>query len=132
MPHREIEVILARQLASYLSMPIFIVDPEGNLAFYNEPAESILGRRFEETGEMPAAEWSTIFTPTDEEGAPLPSETLPLMIALAERRPAYRRFWIRGLDGMPHYIGVTAFPLSGQSDRFLGAVALFWEEEEIK
>jgi PAS domain-containing protein len=46
MPQLEIEMILMRQLASYLAMPIFIVDPVGNLVFYNEPAESILGRRF--------------------------------------------------------------------------------------
>jgi len=129
MPHREIEVILARHLASYLKMPIFIVDPQGNLIFYNESAESILGRRFEETGEMPATEWATIFTPTDEQGDPLAPETLPLMIALTERRPAYRRFWIQGLDGIQHSIGVTAFPLIGQADRFIGAMALFWEEE---
>jgi len=53
---KDIEVILSRHLASCLAMPIFIVDPVGNLLFYNEPAELILGRRFEETGEMPASE----------------------------------------------------------------------------
>lgn len=128
MPQREIEVILARQLASYLNMPVFIVDPEGNLVFFNEPAESILGRRFEETGEMTASEWSTVFTPMDEHGNALAPDLLPLMIALADRKPAYRQFWIRGLDGARHYIGVSAFPLIGQANRFLGAVALFWEE----
>ena len=35
MAHEEIEVILARQLASYLAMPIFIVDPQGTLLYYN-------------------------------------------------------------------------------------------------
>ena len=39
MPQQEIEMILVRQLASYLAMPIFIVDPQGTLVFYNEPAE---------------------------------------------------------------------------------------------
>ena len=56
MPQREIEVILTRQLASYLSLPIFIVDTGGTLVFYNEPAERIHGHRLEETGEMPADE----------------------------------------------------------------------------
>jgi len=130
MDSKEIEVILTRHLASYLAMPMFIVDPVGNLVFYNEPAEGILGRRFEETGEMPASEWSTVFTPRDEAGAPLPPETLPLMIALNERRPAYRTFWISGLDGVPRHLEVTAIPLVGQSDRFLGAVAIFWEVTE--
>ena len=47
-----IEIILSRQLADCLSMPVFITDTVGNLIFYNEPAENLLGTRFEETGEM--------------------------------------------------------------------------------
>ncbi len=129
MWQKEIEAILARQLASYLAMPIFIVDPQGTLIFYNEPAEKILGRRFEDTGEMPVAEWSTIFKPTDETGAPLAPETLPLVIALKERRPAHRSLRIYGLDGVLRQIEVTAFPLIGQAERYLGAVAIFWEIE---
>ena len=50
-----IQIILIRQLAGYLGMPLFLVDPKGDLLFYNEPAEAILGRRFEETGAMPAS-----------------------------------------------------------------------------
>jgi PAS domain-containing protein len=127
MPQREIEVILMRQLASYLTLPIFIVDPEGRLLFYNEPAEAILGRRFEETGEMSGDEWAQIFTASDGDGTPLPPEELPLMIALRERHPAHRRFVIRGLDAVHREIEVTAFPLVGHAGRHLGAVALFWE-----
>lgn len=81
MAQREIEVILARQLSNYLALPVFLADPEGNLIFYNEPAERILGRRFEETGELPASEWSVQFHPTDPEGNPMPPEELPLMRA---------------------------------------------------
>jgi PAS domain-containing protein len=124
---KEVEIILARHLASTLAMPIFIVGPAGDLLFYNEPAETILGRRFEETGEMPANEWATMFTPTDVAGIPVPPDALPLMIALTERRPAHQHFWIRGLNGVRRHIEVTAFPLVGQADRFLGALAIFWE-----
>lgn len=127
MHQKEIEVILARQLASYLAMSIFIVDPQGTLLYYNEPAERILGRRFEETGEMPVGEWSTIFEPTDEAGRPLKPEALPLVIALNERRPAHGSFWINGLDGVQRHIEVTAFPLIGQAERYVGALAIFWE-----
>jgi len=130
MPQKEIEMILARHLASYLAMPIFIVDPQGNLLFYNEPAESILGRRFEETGEMPVAVWSTIFKPTDEKGSPIDPASHPLVVALTLRCPAHRGFWIRGLDGVLRHIEVVAFPLVGQADRFLGAIAIFWEITE--
>jgi PAS domain-containing protein len=124
---KEIEVILMRQLASYLDMPVFLVDPTGNLVFYNERAEGILGRRFEETGEMPASEWGTVFVPRDESGQILPPEQLPLMIAITEQRPAYRAFSIRGLDGVERFIEVTAFPLVGLQGRHLGAAAIFWE-----
>ena len=31
----------------YLSVLMFLVDPKGNLPFYNEPAETVLGRRFD-------------------------------------------------------------------------------------
>jgi PAS domain-containing protein len=127
MPQQEIEMILVRQLASYLAMPIFIVDPQGTLVFYNEPAELILGRRFEETGEMPSAEWSTIFEPTDEAGKPIAPEDNPLVIALAERRPTHRVLWIRGLDKVRRHLEVTCFPLIGQARRYMGAMAIFWE-----
>jgi PAS domain-containing protein len=127
MPQQAIEIILIRQWAAYLAMPVFVVDPEGTLLFYNEPAEAILGRRFDETGAMPADEWSVIFEPTDEEGVPLPPEALPLMIALSARRPAHRCFAMTGLDGVLRRLEVTAFPIIGQGERFLGAMALFWE-----
>jgi PAS domain-containing protein len=108
-------------------MPIFIVNPDGDLIFYNEPAESILGTRYAETGIMPATEWSTVFHPMDQTRTLLPPEELPLMIALAKRHPAHKLFWIEGLDGILREIEVTAFPLVGQADRFLGAIAIFWE-----
>ncbi|MDZ7613474.1 MAG: PAS domain-containing protein [Flavobacteriaceae bacterium] len=50
MSSKEIEIILSGQWADSLSVPVFIVDTMGNLLFYNEPAEEILGLRFEETG----------------------------------------------------------------------------------
>lgn len=127
MPQQEIEVILARHLSEYLVMPIFIVNPAGDLIFYNEPAEAILGQSYSETGLMPASEWSTVFHPVDSQGRPIPPEELPLMIALQERRPSHKIIWVRGLDEVLREIGVTAFPLIGQAERFLGAMAIFWE-----
>jgi PAS domain-containing protein len=127
MPQQEIEVILARHLSEYLVMPIFIVNPAGDLIFYNEPAEAILGQSYSETGLMPSSEWSTVFNPVDSQGRPIPPEELPLVIALQERHPAHKTIWIHGLDGVSREIGVTAFPLIGQADRFLGAIAIFWE-----
>ena len=123
----EVEVILLRQVASYLAMPIFLVDPEGTLVYYNEPAERLLGYRYDETGAMPIGEWSTIFVPRDEDGQPIPAFELPLGIALARGEPAHGTMWIDALDDQTHHITVTAVPLIGQHDRRLGAMAIFWE-----
>jgi PAS domain-containing protein len=130
MSQHEIEVILARQLAEYLAMAIFIVDPAGDLLYYNEPAEAVLGSRYVETGPMPASEWSTVFKPMDQDGKAILPEELPLMIAMTKLHPAHKTFWIEGLDNAMRQIEVTAFPLLAQADRFLGAIAIFWEVPE--
>ena len=128
MVQKPIELILMRQLASSLVMPVFLVDPSGTLVYYNEPAEEMLGVRFDETGEMPASEWTTRWKPSDADGAPLAPERLPLMVALAECRPDHGELWIQGGDGRRRHIQATGIPLVTVSDRLLGAVAIFWEE----
>jgi PAS domain-containing protein len=128
MAQKAVELILMRQLASYLAVPIFLVDPEGDLLFYNEPAERLLGRRYDESGEMPREEWATAFAPAAEDGTPLPAAALPLSVALERGTADHRAMIIRGLDGVARRIAVTAFPLIGQGGRRLGAVAIFWEQ----
>lgn len=130
MAQYAIELILSRQLASQLAVPAFLVDSEGTLLYFNQPAESILGRRFEDAGPMPVDRWSRDFVPTDESGQPLTAEQLPLVIALRLRRPAHSRFWIVGMDGRRRRIGTTAIPLIGAANRLCGALALFWEETD--
>ena len=131
MPQKPIELILVRRLASYLSIPMFVVDADGTMLFYNEPAESLLGRRFDEAGEMKLEVWSTIFLPRDEHGEALPPEALPLSVAIRERRPAHRIIQFTGLDGVSKRIEITAFPLAGLSGRHLGAVAAFWSVDSV-
>ena len=130
MPQHEIEVILTRQLASYLTLPIFIVGSDGTLIFYNEPAEVILGMRFEETGELSADEWARALVVTDEHGTPLAREMRPMLMALTEQRPVHCEIWGQGWDHVRKRIEITAFPLIGQAGRQLGAVAIFWEAEK--
>jgi len=122
-----IEIILTRQLAGYLSLPLFLVDPKGTLLFYNEPAEAVLGQRFNETGVMPAEEWSSAFFPVDDDGKPVPPEDLPLMITLTSHRPAYKRIRVRGKDGIQRRIDIVSVPLVGLQRVLVGAFALFWE-----
>jgi PAS domain-containing protein len=127
MPSYEIEIILNRQLADCLSIPVFITDTQGNLIFYNEPAEELLGKRFEDTGEMPVEEWGTIFTPMDDDSAIIPPEELPLVKTLRDCYPHHKTFWIKSLKGDKQNISVTSYPIIGRESKFLGAVAIFWK-----
>ena len=131
MPAYEIEIILNRQLADCLSIPVFITDTTGNLIFYNEPAEKILGSRFEETGEMKVEMWSTEFKPLDEDGNDLPPEQLPLVMTLNDQHPHHKTFRIESMMGKAERISVTSYPIIGRSGKFLGAVAIFWEAKDI-
>ena len=127
MPAYEIEIILNRQLADCLSIPVFIIDTLGNLIFYNEPAEEILGKRFEETGEMPVSEWSKDFKPLDEAGLPLPPKELPLVQTLNDSLPHHKTFQIESMLGKCQTISVTSYPIIGRTGTMMGAVAIFWK-----
>lgn len=127
MSSKEIEVILSRQWADCLSVPVFIVDTGGNLIFYNEPAEELLGMRYDTTGTMPVTDWSTMFRPEDDKGVALPPEHLPLVKTLSTQMPAQGEFWINNLRGSVYKISVTSFPIMGRPKRFIGAIAIFWK-----
>ncbi len=122
-----VEIILLRQWASYLSLPVWIMDAEGSLIFYNEAAEMLLGRRLEESGAISVEDLSSLFSTRDVEGTPLSAADLPVSIALMERRPSHRALVFVGFDGHARRIDVTAFPVTGLAGRMLGAVAMFWE-----
>ena len=124
---KSIQLILARQLASCVAMPILLVDATGTLVYFNEPAEAMMNRRFEETGEVAADEWNALVTIADEHRNPIPLEERPLRVALHDRRPVSRAFWTRGVDSEWQHLQITAFPLVGERDQLLGAMILFWE-----
>lgn len=126
----EIEIILNRQLADCLSIPVFITDTVGNLIFYNEAAEHVLGKRFEETGEMPVEEWSTVFKPLDNSDKPMAPEELPLVKTLTDQYPHHGSFQIISLKGEKQSISATAYPIISRSENFVGAVAIFWKQRQ--
>ena len=130
MPAYEIEIILNRQLADCLSIPVFIIDTSGSLIFYNTPAEEVLGKKFEETGEMPVEEWSVIFKPQDESGKVIPPEDLPLVKTMKQLMPFHKTFWIKSLEGEAEKIGLTSYPIINRENKYLGAVAMFWKVNE--
>jgi len=121
-----IELILIRHLASRLAVPVFVVDRAGDLVFFNEPAEAVLGRRFEEIRSMPFDDWTTAFLPADVDRARA-VEDLPLVVALRGRVPVHRTLDIQAGDGTRRTIEATAFPLIATGGEMVGAVAMFWE-----
>ena len=126
----DIEIILNRQLADCLSIPVFITDTKGNLLFYNEPAEEILGKRYEDTGEMPVEMWSTIFKTKEFDGSDIQPKDLPLVKTLTEQLPFHKTFLIESLLGKTEKISLTSYPIIGRTGKFIGAVAIFWRQKE--
>ena len=129
---KDLILILARELASKLATAMFIADAEGDLVFYNEPAEEILGRTFAEAGEMSAESWTSLFHPETLDGQPMALGELPPGIALRERKSAHDVYRITCLDKRRRVVSVTAVPLFAQADRFVGMFALFWEQPETR
>jgi PAS domain-containing protein len=124
---KPIQLILARQLASSVAMPILLVDTEGTLVYFNEPAEGIIGSRFEEIGELRTDEFNDIVAVVDENRKPLAPEERPLRAALIGRRPVSRTLWTKGPAGVWRHVQVTAFPLIGEAEHLLGAMLILSE-----
>ena len=74
MAQQSIELILFRQLAQALAVPVFLVDERGDLIFLNEAAEGLLGIRFDDLDEMPFEKWTTMFRPKSIEVTAVPLE----------------------------------------------------------
>jgi PAS domain-containing protein len=127
---KNLVLILAREFASKLATPMFIADASGDLVFYNEPAEEVLGRTYAEAGEMPAAEWASTFAVEHLDGTPMPLEEIPTGIALREQQHAHANLRIVALDGVRRSLSVTAFPLFAHAGDFVGVVSIFWEHRE--
>lgn len=124
-----IELILLKQWASYLTLPVWLMDRHGNLLYYNEPAEGLLGVRFEEAGEIHADELAAHFQTTRLDGSPYPNAELPILVALTQRLPSHDSVRVKALDDIWRVLEIAAFPVEGQGSRHLGAVAMFWERE---
>ena len=130
MAQHAVEMILVRQLAGYLSVPVLVVDTTGTVVFYNESAERILGVRFDETGRIGPEEADRLVELSDDPAAGPEEAGRPVDTALQQRRPAHARRWLlRRGDRVRLQVELTAFPIIDQDERLLGAVAMFWERQ---
>lgn len=125
-----LEIILTRQWASIIDYPIWLMDLEGNLIYYNEPAEKMLGLRYEISGIVFANELQKFFKTADIDGKAISADSLPINIALKGQNPEHKKFKVNSLDGTLKWIESTAFPLLGQGGKCIGAMSIFWEVKE--
>ena len=128
MDGQPLELILARNLISAITLAAFLVDPDGKLVFFNDAAGELVGKRFEEVGRLRQEEWASEFGPFDEFGKMLPTEDLPLTLALRDGLPAHDRFHMSARDEELVEVDVSALPLT-TADGFRGAIVVFWRSE---
>jgi len=121
---QSVEMILARNLISAVELAAFIVDPDGLVVFFNDAAGELIGRRFEEVGRLTRDEWNSQFGPFDEFGQLMPTDSLPLTVALREGLPANGHFRVRARDELIE-VEVSALPLT-TAHGFQGEVVVFW------
>ena len=121
---RPLELILARNLISILSLPAILVDPDGRFVFFNEAAGELIGAPFEEVGVLEPQEWNARYGPFDADGHAVAREELPLTTAVRESRPAYGRFFVLAESGLRE-VESGALPLTGPGG-YQGAVVFFW------
>jgi PAS domain S-box-containing protein len=126
MGQQPIELILARQLASRLAVPVMLVDEHGDTLYFNEPAEAILGLRFDELDTMSSEDRARFMSPRDAGGHRLTPRELPAAVALRERRPSHAIFEIAGIDGVRRPVEATGIPLEGAGGHMLGAPVIIW------
>src|SRR3954469_17944132 len=127
MASPSLELILARNLISGIGLAAFLVDPDGVLVFFNDAAGDLIGRRFEEVGRLRRDEWSE-FGPFDEFGKLMPTDSMPLTLALRRGLPAHDRFRISSGGDELVEVDVSALPL-GSGDGFKGAIVVFWRTD---
>jgi PAS domain-containing protein len=119
-----LELILARNLVSIISLAAVLVDADGRIVFYNDAAAQLVGEPFEEIGSMTRDEWNARYGPVDEQGDALAIDELPLAVAVREGRPAYARFRVRAEHALLE-VEAGALPLLGPAG-YRGATVFFW------
>lgn len=130
MAQRPVELILARQLASSLAVPVLLVDARGDTLYFNEPAELIFARRFDEIEALGFEERTKVLAPRRADGGALSVDELPGVIAMRDRRPAHAALFIHGFDGVLRPVEATAVPLESANGHVLGALVVLWSSQD--
>jgi PAS domain-containing protein len=124
---KSLPLILARELASNLATPMFLMDAEGRLVYFNDAAEQLIGKPWGEVGEIDAGEFGEILRLTDPDGGSVRRRDTPAGVAFFERRPSHRALLATGYDGVRRAVDATAYPLFGTAGEMHGVVNVFWQ-----
>ena len=127
---KSLPLILARELASNLATPMFLIDSGGMLVFYNDAAAQLLGKPFADLGEIPSGEFGADLQMTTPDGEPVRRRDSPAGVAFFDRRPAHMTVMATTYDGGRRQYDATAYPLFGATGEMHGVVAVFWAGAE--
>lgn len=126
---KSLPLILARELASNLATPMFLLDAAGMLVFYNDAAAILLGKSFSELGEIPSNEFAESLSLTTPDGTPIHRRDTPSGVAYYDRKPAHLKVMATTYDGVRRQYEATAYPLLAETGVMDGVVAVFWPDE---
>jgi hypothetical protein len=126
---KSLPLILARELASNLATPMFLLDAGGMLVFYNDAAAMLLGKSFAEVGEIPSGEFGASLNLSTPDGEPIRRRDSPSGVAYFEHRPAHQTVMATAYNGVRRTYEATAYPLLGATGEMHGVVAVFWAGE---
>ena len=116
-----LEMILARELASHVAIPMVLVDADGEVVYVNDSARPFLWGSSE--GSERVGSVSELFLAED--GHP---SLEPFRSVLREGRPAHARLYVkRDAEALPVVL-ITVFPVGGEGGCQAGVVGIFWED----
>ena len=122
-------LIRAKHLAESVTTPMFLADAEGNLIFYNEAAEALLGKPFVDKGSLSPADWQRSFDVRDRDDHPFALESMASWMSVQNEQPSLGHIKFSSADGTDHLVATCAFPLFTEQERFEGALILFWRDQ---
>ena len=129
---KSLPLILAREFAANLATPMFLIDANGVLVFYNDAAALLLGKPFAELGEIPAGEFGAVLELATPDGTAVRRRDSPAGVAFFQQRPAHASVVATAYDGVRRAYEATAYPLFASEGDMHGVISVFWEGDAVE
>lgn len=125
MASQEIELILSRQLSEYLAVPMALIDHDGKMVYFNEAAGFILGKQFDENGEIDLRDWNGRFFNNETFSDSMDLHEIPFFKVLSVRHLLQGEYSMRNFEEINQKLMIVCVPLVGLAQRELGALIFF-------